>query len=109
MVNSNGDITIVGGLSGTFVDASVITRIYSNGTLDWTKEYDRGFLSSIEKIDNDFIVGGNLDSPGSSSEQLLMRISENGTIIWQKSQRYSSNSHAGKLIINEAFSRSSTN
>ena len=87
MLITDEGIFIVGSSGEFFNSNSVIIKINQDGFVIWTKQFERGFLSSVAKLENDLIVGGNLESPGSKSEQLLMRLDEDGNITWQRSEQ----------------------
>jgi hypothetical protein len=57
-------------------------KFTQDGNLVWQKTYQRGYISAIVDNGQGFFLGGNFDSPGSSSNSVLYKVNSNGVVEW---------------------------
>jgi len=84
-VADNGDIVVVGQTSGSLL----VLRLDGQGNVKWQKAYSGAsddLAYGVVIADNgDIIVAGRSNSFGNSSDYIwVLRLDENGNIVWQK-------------------------
>ncbi|MCD6131828.1 MAG: hypothetical protein J7J61_06990 [Candidatus Hydrothermae bacterium] len=84
-VADNGDIVVVGQTSGSLL----VLRLDEQGNIKWQKAYSGAsddLAYGVVIADNgDIIVAGRSNSFGNSSDYIwVLRLDENGNIVWQK-------------------------
>lgn len=93
------DHLLVGGVSGSSFSAiSVLFKLALDGSMIWQKTYEEGFISSIKENGSGYLLGGNLDRNGSSSNSVLYSVDSNGIAQWMQEYDIYSNSGVSAIL-----------
>lgn len=96
----SGDYIVVGD-NGNFV---AITRISSDGGIDWYKTWDDGLPNSAKKIiksnDGNYVITGDYTSASFDRNILIAKINPSGDTVWAKEldDEYNNNDYANSVI-----------
>lgn len=92
------DLLVGGKVSSSTLDEAILIKLTLDGSEVWRKKYERGFISAVTKKGSGYLLGGNIDRPGSSSNSVLYKVDSSGIVQWMNQYDVYSNSGVTAIL-----------